>query len=279
MTGMLGAAVGVPYAMNNAPEGWEEWLPNQSPPAAVSVESAPPIPSPYGGQSPYGSLPQPGSRQPFPGEILYASSTNTLGATGFHPMEQVLRMDVNKQWVYQQWERKSTGLADPGLFGVRVPLVTGTGMNDIAGSLSYYFNEQGQVDRIRFKGTTADTNRVIGLAMHQYGLQWQTPRVPGEQLLQARAGDEVVSQLRTFPEPVLWTNKPHGSFGVEMELNRPGSGRFVDLTGPKLVVPPPAPVAAPPAAAPATAEPAAKATTASGPGPQKAKPSDVRWPD
>lgn len=260
MTGTLGAAVGVPYAVHNLPEEW---------PAAIGAQTTAPVePSATLASSPPPIVPSQGA----PNRSLYADPSSLTGM-GFYSLDQVLRMDITKEWVYQHWTRKSTGLADPELFGVRVPLVTGTGMSDLAGSLSYYFNSSGQVDRIRFLGTTAETTQLISLAQ-RHGLQWQTPRVPGEQLLQARSGDKVVSQLRTFPEPVLWSTKPHGSYGVEFEINRPGSGRYVDQTGPKLNVPPPKEIAeAPKADAKAADEQKAESSTV-----QHAKRSDFRWP-
>ncbi|MCA9241617.1 MAG: hypothetical protein KDA37_15510, partial [Planctomycetales bacterium] len=156
-------------------------------------------------------------------------------------------------------------------------LVTGTGMADLAGSLSYYFNGSGQVDRIRFRGTTADTTQLVSYLQRQYGLEWQSPRVPGEQLLQARSGDRIVSQMNTFPEPVLWSTRPHGSFRVELELNRPGSGRFVEQPGPKLAVPEPKQVAQ--AAPPAQEAPREAAASESAAALEHARRPEFRWPN
>ena len=50
----------------------------------------------------------------------------------------------------------STGLTYLQLQGYRVPLVTGTTLADVAGSLTYYFNAQQRVQRITFRGTTGD---------------------------------------------------------------------------------------------------------------------------
>ncbi|TWT75984.1 hypothetical protein Pla123a_27700 [Posidoniimonas polymericola] len=273
MTGMLGAAVGVPYAIHNPPDEWPAWPTQQAAPVAEQSIEAAGAPAPAVKSLPSVQGPQ------FPNSLVYESPMPLEGG-GFYSIEQVLRMDITKDWVYQHWARKSTGLSEPDLFGIRVPLVTGTGMADLAGSLSYYFNGQGQVDKLRFRGVTADTSRLVALAQQQYGLTWQPPRVPGEQLLQSRAGDKVVSQLRTFPEPVLWSTKPHGSFGVDLEFNRPGSNRFVDSLGPRLQVPEATAQAPPPAPEPqqASASPGAPAG-ASGPQLQNAQRPDFRWPN
>ena len=55
-------------------------------------------------------------------------------------LAEVLRFDVTVEWVMQRWPRVSTGLPYLQLQGYRVPLVSGTSLRDVAGSLTYYFN-------------------------------------------------------------------------------------------------------------------------------------------
>ena len=69
-------------------------------------------------------------------------------ATPMPSLAEVLRFDVTVAWVMQRWPRVSTGLPYLQLQGYRVPLVTGTTVADLAGSLTYYFNAQQQVQRI-----------------------------------------------------------------------------------------------------------------------------------
>jgi hypothetical protein len=148
----------------------------------------------------------------------------------------VLRFDVSKEWVYQNWDRKSTGLSDPQLFGIRVPLVTGTQRTDLAGSLTYMFDAQGQVQHISLRGRTADTTALVQFLTQTYQLQrMQAPA--GEQLFQVRSGSNVYSELRTMPESVLMETSPQGSFGVVLELGRPGSNRPLTPQVPKLDIP------------------------------------------
>ncbi len=149
-------------------------------------------------------------------------------------------MDITKEWIYQRWARKSTGLADPELFGIRVPLVTGTGMSDLAGSLSYYFNAQGQVQHISFRGRTGDTTQLIQLLTSRYRLK-QMPAAPGEQLYQVLRRGRVQSELRTRPEAILWSTSPHNSFLVSLELERPGSNRTLPQRSLPLKIPKVAP--------------------------------------
>ena len=89
----------------------------------------------------------------------------------YHSIQEVLRFDVSKEWVYQNWDRKSTGLGDPELFGIRVALVTGTQRTDLAGSLTYLFDGQGQVQHISFRGRTADTTPLVQFLTQTYQFQ------------------------------------------------------------------------------------------------------------
>jgi hypothetical protein len=176
-----------------------------------------------------------------PGSALYDSPVPIEGVP-FRSLGEVLRFDITKEWIYRHWPRKSTGLADLGLYGVRVPLVTGTKMTDLAGSLTYYFNAQGQVQHIAFLGRTADTTQLVQFLASTYKLQ-PAAAPAGEQLFQVLYSGRPQSELRTWPEAVLWSTSPHDSFVVELALERPGSNRTLPPRGPQLpepqAVPPP----------------------------------------
>jgi hypothetical protein len=226
---LLGASIGVPYVMS------------QSGPVAK------PTPAPGGPYfaSPANSIGGPSRPvgQMMPPPLLTNSGMSTtpaalpVGGARFHSVAEVLRFDVTKEWVYSNWTRKSTGLADPELYGVRVALVTGTGLTDLAGSLTYAFNQQGQVQHISFLGRTADTTPLVQFLTASYQLE-RRDAPAGEQLYQVGSGDSVQSELRTRPESVLWSTSPHGSFVVELELERPGSNRYLPPRTPKLAIPP-----------------------------------------
>jgi Family of unknown function (DUF6690) len=204
----------------------------------------------------------------------------------------VLRFDITKEWIYRNWARKSTGLADPDLFGVRVPLVTGTAMTDLAGSLTYYFNSQGQVQHIAFTGRTADTTQLVRFITGTYKLQ-RVEAPAGEQLYQTKRSGRVQSELRTQPDAVLWTTSPHGSFLVELELERPGSNRTLPPRTPALDIPEVAAAAPLPTGTPAATSEASPSSTSQGgimstlfpEGARYAKPEeerqvqDQRWPE
>ncbi len=54
----------------------------------------------------------------------------------------VFDFQITPEWVVAHWPTVSTGLAQLQLEGYRVPLVTGTAQQDLAGSLTYYFNAE-----------------------------------------------------------------------------------------------------------------------------------------
>ena len=184
-------------------------------------------------------------------------------------------MNVSKEWVYQRWARKSTALSELGLFGIRVPLVTGTQYHDLAGSLTYFFGSDGRVRRISFHGTTGDTSQLVMLAAQQYGLQRQSTPVASEQLFQIRRQNQVFSELRTRPAAVLWVSSPHDSFAVDLDLQRPDVSTPLPSRLPPLPVVKVPPLPQPVAGQAATAQNSNK-TASSGSSQQPVDPSE-KW--
>jgi hypothetical protein len=227
---LLGATIGVPYVVSQFSTGTQNnegnllaasSSPSLSTTSALSMPTVSPEPALWPAQA--------------PGALINAGQAPLEGSR-IHSIEQVLRFDVTKDWVYSNWARKSTGPTDVGLFGVRVPLVTGTHITALAGALTYYFNSQGQVEHISFRGHTGDPRPLADFLARTY--QFQRAAAPaGEQLYQVTRSRRVQSELRTRPESVLWTTAPHRSFAVELELARPGSNRFLPPRGPKLDIP------------------------------------------
>ncbi len=198
---LLAAAVGVPYAATNGPDLDSIWKQD--------------------GAS--GTAPTRMSRS--------ADGSLAPGAAGFGPrarqqtipLQQALNFNVSKGWVYQRWDRKTTALSELDLYGVRVPLVTGTSLADVAGSLTYYFDEQGLVQRIALVGRTGNTTQLEQLATQQFGLQRQATPIAGQRLYQLKSGDKVFGELRLRPSPVIMADDPYDSFSIDLQLQRPGT--------------------------------------------------------
>lgn len=250
---LLAATVGGPYVATNAPQWAREW--QTAAPAAASGAAQP---GSFGGATDPRRMESLTASPTGPGATLYPTATPLEGAPTYS-LADVFRLDVTKEWVYQRWPRKSTALSSLDLFGVRVPLVSGTQLHDVAGSLTYFFGVDGRCHRISFRGRTGDTSQLLGVLAHQHGLQAYPTKVAGEQLLQLRRGSDVISECRTRPAPVLWSSSPHDSFSIELELQNPATGRPLS---PQLAPIPPAPQATAAAPAKQAAAPAAQAAAA-----------------
>jgi len=244
---LIGAAVGVPYLATNGPNidglfDTDGFFDGGSSPGAPGLKQAPP-----------GQI-RPHALQG-PGAALYPTETPLEGFPTIS-LNEVFNLNVSKEWVYQRWARKSTALSELGLYGIRVPLVTGTQLHDLAGSLTYFFGDNGQVNRISFHGTTGDTTQLVRLVAQQYGLQQQTTPIAGDQLFQIKSKNQVFSELRTRPAAVLWASSPHDSFSVDLELQRPSAATPLPSRLPPLPV-----VKAPPQPQPTPAEVSRRAET------------------
>lgn len=210
---LLGAAVAIPYVQSNGTKSIADlWEASQTS-SEVNADS-----ELTGTTRQRKSNPSPQG----PGSELYPIETPLEGIESIS-LDQVFRFDVTKEWVYQHWARKSTALSELGLYGVRIPLVTGTQLTDIAGSLTYFFDPSGRVQKITFKGNTGDTTQLVMLAVRRYGLQPQYNIVAGEQLFQTKSDRGVISELLTKPSAVLWSSSPHNSFAVDFQLQPPGA--------------------------------------------------------
>jgi hypothetical protein len=227
---LLGASIGVPYFAARPTSG-DRAAGKAAPPTAAASPAltTPAIPAPPAatGSAPTSSVPLDGPR--------------------FNSVEQFLRFDITKDWVLRHWNRKSTGPTDVGLFSVRVPLVMGTQLSSLAGSLTYYFNTYGQVEHISFRGRTGDASQLVSFLMRTYELQ-RVDTSAGEHVYQVTKRGRIQSELRTRPEAVLTSAAPHSSVVVELELARPGSRRYLPPRGPQLAIPQaaaPPPVASP----------------------------------
>ena len=234
---LLGASIGVPYFASRPTRG------DKASGNAPAATAAPP-------PGPVAAAVVPAPTAELPNQQAAADGPR------FNSVDQFLRFDVTREWVYRHWNRKSTGPTDVGLFGVRVPLVMGTQMTSLAGSLTYFFNSHGQVEHISFRGRTADTTQLVSFLARTYEFQRVDAPV-GEQVYQVTRRGRVQSELRTRPESVLDNKSPHSSVAVELELARPGSRRFLPPRGPNLAIPP---AAAPPVSSPTEGASAAAGT-------------------
>ena len=137
-------------------------------------------------------------------------------------LSEVLRFDVTPIWVMQRWPRVTTHLASLDLEGFRVPLVTGTQIHDLAGSLTYYFDKNQTVQRITFFGYTGDETRLVELMTSKCGMRAE-PTL-GRGLYLTKWSGKPKSALRIRHGPIVRAGAGRLQLEVELELNRPGRG-------------------------------------------------------
>jgi len=146
----------------------------------------------------------------------------SLEGTPVDDLSEVLRFDLTPGWVVNRWPRVSAGLAHLQLQGYRVPLVTGTAEDDLAGALTYYFNPRQQVQRITFYGTTGNTRKLVDLVTTRFGFARRLTNdasvfvfeIPG-------SNGQAISSLWVRPAKVIKTSDPRRRFEVALVIERP----------------------------------------------------------
>ena len=146
---------------------------------------------------------------------------SNLGATPCD-IPEAFRFDVSPQWITSRWPRVTTVLAETDLQGLRVPLVTGSRSDDLAGSLTYYFDKKHQVQRIAFQGNTGDERRLVSFLTQYYSLK-PVPAL-GAGLYMTKAHGKPLSTLHLTWPPVIASDKPTNRCEIVLELNRADAG-------------------------------------------------------
>ena len=135
---------------------------------------------------------------------------------------EIIRFDVTPEWVMGRWGRVSTVLSEPRLEGFRVALVTGSQVDDLAGSLTYYFDQKRAVQRITFRGTTGDSRRLVELVQGVYEFK-SDPSVVS-QLYSLKWSGKITSALRLTNPPIVRVGLPLSRIEAMLEINRPNNG-------------------------------------------------------
>ncbi len=134
---------------------------------------------------------------------------------------EVFRFDLPPRWVVSRWSRVTTILAEYDLEGLRVPFVSGTDLDDIAGSLTYYYDKQHQLQRISFEGRTGDERRLVQFMQQAFNLKVEPSHYAG--LLLEKWNGQPKSVLLIRHAPVVLSAEPHSRLEITLELNRPNN--------------------------------------------------------
>jgi hypothetical protein len=219
-SGVMMSAVVIPYAMSTGSSWWETIKTKAgsfSQPSAESTES-----------KPLETGPPPAFQSGTPTHYAHVSPAPGMPARaipiegyGTHNLGEVINFGATPSWVMTRWPRVTVGLAELDMQGYRVPLVTGTGADDLAGSLTYYFDTDQHVKLIHFRGTTGDPRKLVQLVMSQYKLVPQQTGNPSLQLYQYKWMGKPVSELQVHTAHVLRASDPFKRFQLELALKRP----------------------------------------------------------
>lgn len=134
-------------------------------------------------------------------------------------LREVLRFDISDTWVTSRFARVSTISANLNLEAFRVPIVTGTQTTDLAGTLTYYFDNSGTVQRITVHGFTGNPNQLIQTMTSFYGLRTEPNLEAG--VYTRRWNGTPVHFLRLTHAPVVYADAVHQKYTVFLELNQP----------------------------------------------------------
>jgi len=139
---------------------------------------------------------------------------------------EVIRFDVDPRWVTDRWSRVTTVLAEYNLEGLRVPFVSGTKLDDIAGALTYYYDKSHQLQRITLNGYTGDERRLARFVQQSFGLEPAPSLYAG--LYLTRWNGQPKSAMVVRLAPVVVSAAPHNRLEVLLEINRPN--QYYDLS-------------------------------------------------
>jgi hypothetical protein len=213
---LLALAAAGPIAFYSAPGLWANITGSASPPTSSQTEDG--LAGLISG-SPFGAT------AASPAEGPPASAGETQGSpqdVPVHDLADVLRFDLSPDWVVRHWPRVSAALAYLELQGYRVPLVTGTAEDDLAGALTYYFNPQQQLQRITFQGTTGNARKVVELVTTRFGFARRLTNDASVFLYEIPGSNgRATSFLWIRPAPVVKASDPHHRFEVALVIERP----------------------------------------------------------
>ncbi len=157
-----------------------------------------------------------------PSSPLTSAPTASLRSNiQLQPLNSVFNFSVTPEWIIAHWPTVSTGLAQLQLQGYRVPLVSGTTQQDIAGALTYYFNGKQQMQRITFNGTTGDPRPLIGLLSSRFGMTRRLTNDAGVVVYEGvHPNNEPASGMR-IRLALVQPGEAYRRFDVELSLERP----------------------------------------------------------
>jgi len=137
------------------------------------------------------------------------------------PVPEVFNFDITPEWVASRWQEVSLGMADVSLTGHRVMLVTGNGPQDLAGSLTYYFDVDQRLQRIRFEGVTGDVRPLVAEMALRHRFIRCANQVAGTEIFQVHYNGKATGEMRIRSSSVARAGSQLGRYSVSLSIDRP----------------------------------------------------------
>jgi hypothetical protein len=205
------SAVGVPYLLSASSDWWTTFK-------SRFASSAKPGDAATSGAALGQAAASPGGVPLAPGPV---ATKGPIEGYGRYNLIEVLDFDGTPEWVMARWPRVTVGLAEVDMQGYRMPLVTGTSEDDLAGSLTYYFDKTRRVKLVHFRGTTGNPRKLIALVTQRYGFAAQPSGEANLLLYQVKWNGRPTSELRIRTAQVLRASEPNARYQVELAMRRP----------------------------------------------------------
>jgi hypothetical protein len=138
-------------------------------------------------------------------------------------LESAIDFTITMPWVLAKWPRVTTQLSLLELQGYRAALVTGTREDDIAGSITYYFDDEDVLKRITFRGKTGDTRRLVRHLESHLGFKRTSTTNPNVYLYQTLWNGKPSGQLWIQPAAVIHSDNRLERFEITLAVDRPSS--------------------------------------------------------
>jgi len=139
-----------------------------------------------------------------------------------YDLATVLRFDVTPPEVMSRWPRVSIGMGQLQLLGYRVLLVSGIAENDLAGSLTYFFDAQQRCQRIAFYGTTGNPQRLITLLAQRFGFARRVVNDPSLFIYEVpNPGGNSPSVLQMQSAEIIKQAEPYRRYKLSLVIERP----------------------------------------------------------
>ncbi|GIW93765.1 MAG: hypothetical protein KatS3mg110_1806 [Pirellulaceae bacterium] len=224
------AALGVPWFLSESGTDSERAAPSHSERSPARGNSTGSLTrSDANGLSPMGTVEtrfsQPPAQRAGPHEDGAALPESAMGIPTsstiplVQALEELIRFDWTPDALLERFHRVSTVAADDQLSGLRVVWVSGTRPEDLAGSLTYYFDTQHRLQRISFIGQTGDYQPLVMFLQSRFHLEPRESRAAGLWLVLWNG--QPTSALLVERAAVIRADDPLGRYQIWFELNRP----------------------------------------------------------